>query len=147
MLEMAAGLPDERLVFAHGTTRTGSCISCSKKYLQKDIMPFIKKGEVFSCTNCEDPVKPDVVFFGEPLPYRYRKLIDSDLNQCDLLIVLGTSLRVYPIASILEHIKSTIPVIIMNLHFHLPSGINFTNPHVFLSGDIQETSHTLKKMI
>ena len=106
-----------------------------------------KKGEVFSCTNCEDPVKPDVVFFGEPLPYRYRKLIDSDLNQCDLLIVLGTSLRVYPIASILEHIKSTIPVIIMNLHFHLPSGINFTNPHVFLSGDIQETSHTLKKMI
>jgi len=145
MLEIAAGVPDERLVFAHGTTRTGSCISCDTKYLHKDIMPFIRKGEVFSCIKCDEPVKPDVVFFGERLPDRYRKLIDSDLNQCDLLIVLGTSLRVYPIASIIEHIKSSIPVIIMN--FHLPSGINLANPHVFLSGDIQETSHILKKMI
>ena len=39
-------------------------------------------------------VKPDVVFFGEDLPHRFYSLRHTDLAQCDLLLIMGTSLEV-----------------------------------------------------
>lgn len=42
-------------------------------------------------------VKPDIVFFGEELAERFLSLVDMDVSNCDLLLVLGTSLQVYPV--------------------------------------------------
>ena len=39
-------------------------------------------------------VKPDIVFFGEGLPQRFFHLLEEDFPQCDLLLVMGTSLKV-----------------------------------------------------
>lgn len=39
-------------------------------------------------------IKPDIIFFGENLPKRFYKLYKKDLTECDLVIVMGTSLQV-----------------------------------------------------
>ena len=45
-------------------------------------------------------LKPDIVFFGEGLPELYHKSINEDKSKCDLLIVIGSSLKVKPVANI-----------------------------------------------
>ncbi len=45
-------------------------------------------------------LKPDIVFFGEGLPEHYHKSINEDKSKCDLLIVIGSSLKVKPVANI-----------------------------------------------
>lgn len=45
-------------------------------------------------------MKPDIVFFGEGLPDSFHNAIEDDKNNCDLLIVIGSSLKVRPVARI-----------------------------------------------
>ena len=45
-------------------------------------------------------LKPDIVFFGEPLSDEFHQQIEADKSQCDLLIVMGSSLKVRPVALI-----------------------------------------------
>ncbi len=63
------------------------------------------KDEIPTCTTCQSPVKPDIVFFGENLPDRYWKLSKEDFQKCDCLIVMGTSLQVQPFASLIHRLK------------------------------------------
>ena len=46
------------------------------------------------CSECGGLVKPNIVFFGEALPERFFSSSADDMPECDLLIVLGTSLKV-----------------------------------------------------
>ena len=55
-----------------------------------------------TCTECNQLVKPDIVFFGENLPDRFHELTATDFKKCDLLIVMGTSLTVQPFASLID---------------------------------------------
>ena len=57
------------------------------------------------CPHCpkEDPLgimKPNIVFFGEGLPEEFHQQIEMDKEECDLLIVIGSSLKVRPVAHI-----------------------------------------------
>eukprot|EP00286_Rhodomonas_abbreviata_P028496 CAMPEP_0181300200 /NCGR_PEP_ID=MMETSP1101-20121128/6761_1 /TAXON_ID=46948 /ORGANISM="Rhodomonas abbreviata, Strain Caron Lab Isolate" /LENGTH=883 /DNA_ID=CAMNT_0023405417 /DNA_START=99 /DNA_END=2748 /DNA_ORIENTATION=- len=52
------------------------------------------------CAECGALLRPDVTFFGEALPTRFHKESKGDLPECDLLLVMGTSLVVYPVASL-----------------------------------------------
>lgn len=51
-----------------------------------------------SNTVCDGYVKPDIVFFKESMPRRFFELISEDFDKCDLLLVMGTSLKVEPFA-------------------------------------------------
>ncbi|KAI4469037.1 histone deacetylase sir2 family member [Holotrichia oblita] len=96
-LERVAGVPDEKLVEAHGTFNQGHCLTCRKAYSQ-DWM----KDQIFSnhippiCEVCPGVVKPDIVFFGENLPEKFHKSITTDFSKCELLIIMGSSLTVQP---------------------------------------------------
>jgi len=59
-------------------------------------------------------VKPNIVFFGEPLPDRFVELHLRDLANCDLLIVLGTSLAVAPFNSLVGQAPATAPRLLVN---------------------------------
>lgn len=59
-------------------------------------------------------LKPDIVFFGEGLPDLYHRSIDSDKTKCDLLIVIGSSLKVKPVANIPHLLKPDVPQILIN---------------------------------
>lgn len=58
------------------------------------------------CDYCGGLVKPDIVFFGEALPHRFFHLLEEDEPECDLLIVMGSSLVVQPFASIVSSLPS-----------------------------------------
>lgn len=59
-------------------------------------------------------VKPSITFFGEPLPARFGELAPEDFERCDLLIVLGTSLKVQPFASLATFPDRGIPRLLIN---------------------------------
>lgn len=67
--------------------------------------------KTFECTGL---VKPDIVFFGEGLPSRFSYLSDRDGQQADLLLVLGTSLKVMPFAGILGKVSALCPRLLIN---------------------------------
>ena len=66
--------------------------------------------EIPTCDACgSGVVKPNIVFFGEDLPARFKDLLEPDFSSCDLLIVMGTSLKVQPFAGLVHRVKQTTP--------------------------------------
>lgn len=63
---------------------------------------------------CPGIVKPDIVFFGESLPARFHELHKCDMESCDLLIVMGTSLQVQPFASLPHMVGPACPRLLIN---------------------------------
>ena len=59
-------------------------------------------------------MKPDITFFGEQLPENFKIAINQDINKVDLVLVIGTSLKVAPVADIVGKIPEHIPQILLN---------------------------------
>ena len=59
-------------------------------------------------------VKPAIVFFGEALPHRFFQCAMTDLPQCTLLLVLGTSLAVHPFAGLVDEVPRGTPRLLIN---------------------------------
>ncbi|XP_069960205.1 NAD-dependent protein deacetylase sirtuin-1 isoform X1 [Cherax quadricarinatus] len=59
-------------------------------------------------------MKPDIVFFGEGLPDEFHDKMAEDKDECDLLIVIGSSLKVRPVALIPSSVPSHVPQILIN---------------------------------
>lgn len=102
-LERIADIDHEKLVEAHGTFYSNHCIDCSKEFSMEWAKKEIFADNVPTCTRCNGIVKPDIVFFGENLPERFHVLPNRDFKQCDLLIIMGTSLTVQPFASLIDY--------------------------------------------
>ncbi|KAM3924088.1 NAD-dependent protein deacetylase sirtuin-3, mitochondrial-like [Leptodactylus fuscus] len=112
-LERMAGIPPEKLVEAHGTFSSASCHLCYTPFPAKKTQDLIMTGITPRCNVCYGVVKPDIVFFGEDLPkcfYRFSK----DFPRADLLIVMGTSLKIEPFASILNDLRPNVPRLLIN---------------------------------
>ena len=60
-------------------------------------------------------MKPDITFFGEGLPEDFHEAMAGDKDKCDLLIVIGSSLKVRPVALIPSSIPASVPQILINL--------------------------------
>ncbi|SCV70312.1 BQ2448_1706 [Microbotryum intermedium] len=75
-------------------------------------------------------IKPDIVFFGEPLPSTFDRSLLLDRERVDLLIVIGTSLRVSPVATIVSHLPHSVPQVLINR-----DPITHANFDVMLLGD------------
>ncbi|KAA6372186.1 MAG: hypothetical protein EZS28_032286 [Streblomastix strix] len=58
--------------------------------------------------------KPSVVFFGEMIPQEFYQIRDSIIDKCDLLVVLGNSLKSKPVSDIISDIDNSIPQILIN---------------------------------
>ena len=116
-LERVAGISDDKIVEAHGAFHKGHCINrnCRKEYEQEWIKDIIFKDEVPKCDKCGAFVKPDIVFFGENLPQRFFTCMQTDFAQCDLLIILGTSLVVQPFASLIDRVSKDCPRLLINM--------------------------------
>ncbi|KAI8828537.1 DHS-like NAD/FAD-binding domain-containing protein [Chytriomyces cf. hyalinus JEL632] len=115
-LEKHAGVT--RLLQVHGSFSTARCTACRYKAAFEVIKPFLETGKVMYCPKCferkEGIVKPDIVFFGEKYSSAYDKLIAKDKAQADLIVVMGSSLKIFPIAGILGNFMSEVPAILIN---------------------------------
>ena len=92
----------------HGTIYKNHCIKCNKEYQAKDI--FSSKG-IPMCT-CGGVIKPDVVLYGEMLPSDTYDKAEKAVYNSDMLIVLGTSLTVYPASGLVNLFNGKYLVII-----------------------------------
>ncbi|MCI4390671.1 hypothetical protein PGIGA_G00125320 [Pangasianodon gigas] len=116
-LERVAGLEGEDLIEAHGTFHTSHCVSflCRKEYSMEWMKDKIFAEDIPKCEACNSLVKPDIVFFGENLPARFFSSMKKDFPQCDLLIIMGTSLQVQPFASLVSRVPNSCPRLLINM--------------------------------
>lgn len=84
----------------HGTTRHAYCMSCNMD-ANPDIF-FDGDDPIPKCPHCGGIIRPDVTLYGESLPSTAWMASVNALNSADLLIVGGTSLSVYPAASLIQ---------------------------------------------
>ncbi|XP_053741248.1 NAD-dependent protein deacetylase sirtuin-3 [Synchiropus splendidus] len=112
-LEKLCGIPEDKLVEAHGSFATASCHLCYTPYPADEAKLSIMNDKVPVCGFCSATVKPDVVFFGEDLPQKYF-LNTVDFPKTDLLIIMGTSLQIEPFASLVNTVRSTVPRLLLN---------------------------------
>ncbi len=90
----------------HGSLNKNYCVDCKKSYdLDYILDPKNCEGVVPKCESCNGIVRPDVTLYGEALDqYSWQSSVDA-VKDCDMLIIGGTSLVVYPAASLLNYFK------------------------------------------
>ena len=92
----------------HGTTYSNHCIKCNKQFDANYV--FNSKGVPY-CT-CGGIIKPDVVLYGEMLPEEAFTNSINEIQKADMLIVLGSSLTVYPASGLINYFNGKYLVII-----------------------------------
>uniref|UniRef100_A0A8D2H7F8 protein acetyllysine N-acetyltransferase n=1 Tax=Urocitellus parryii TaxID=9999 RepID=A0A8D2H7F8_UROPR len=102
-LEQVAGI--QRIIQCHGSFATASCLICKYKVDCEAVRGDIFNQVVPRCPRCpaDEPLaimKPEIVFFGENLPEQFHRAMKYDKDEVDLLIVIGSSLKVRPVALI-----------------------------------------------
>ena len=89
----------KNVVELHGTLRTVSCTNCFKQFeADPFLQPYVETGKIPQCLSCNGILKPDVILFGEQLPQSAWVEAQRAVQQCDLMIVAGSSLEVLPVA-------------------------------------------------
>ena len=97
----------------HGTMSTLTCQKCGINDTATVHLEEFKQGKTLQC-KCGGIFKPDITFYGEMLPEEAYVSALQAFRGCDLAIVLGTSLVVYPAAALPSHRMSNVPLVIIN---------------------------------
>lgn len=121
-LEAECGLRDEKVVYAHGSFNKSHCLNCNHEYDFEFMKNFMseERNEIVipRCKKCNvkptNIIKPDIVFYGQRLPTIFFERLEEDFPQCDLLLVMGTSLVVQPFAGLVNEVRANVPRILIN---------------------------------
>ena len=98
-LHYKAGVPDDKVFELHGNMQWAVCLDCGQRYPFVEIKVRLDEGEeIPDCGTCHGILKPDVVLFGEQLPSQVLNEASRRSCGCDLFIVIGSTLVVYPAA-------------------------------------------------
>jgi len=98
-LHQKAGVPDDKVFELHGNMQWVTCLSCGQRYPFAQIKARLDEGaEIPDCEICHGILKPDIVLFGEALPEKVLEEATFRSYHCDLFIVIGSTLIVYPAA-------------------------------------------------
>ena len=160
-LEEIAGLDPRKIIHAHGQSDTCHCMKCNKEYSISFCFPAIKKNlenkdisiEDAHCPICSkcgsNFIKPDTVLFHEDLPDLFYYKFPKDFKKADLLIIAGTSLEVYPFASLPGKVGHSIPRFYVNKTMcKNKRKFNFaTERDTFIEGDCQDFAMRLVEIL
>lgn len=98
-LHQDSGVPPERIVELHGNASYAKCLECGERHELAELKEgFLKAGEIPYCRVCGGLVKTATVSFGQPMPEAEMRRAEEETLACDLFLVLGSSLVVYPAA-------------------------------------------------
>jgi NAD-dependent deacetylase len=89
-----------RVFELHGNLRGATCLECGRQVPGEPLLPVVRRGQAPRCSSCGGLLKPDVVLFDELLPQGMLWLARKAIDECDLLIVGGTSLEVAPVCEL-----------------------------------------------
>jgi NAD-dependent deacetylase len=95
-----------RVIEVHGTIETSSCLDCDASYALALVEGLFDEEGVARCDGCGGPVKPDVVLFGEMLPERAMDEAFALAARAELLLCVGSSLEVHPVAGLPQVTRS-----------------------------------------
>jgi len=98
----------EKIFHLHGTTSTNHCPGCKREYSLEEI----KSMEMVPKCDCGKVIKPDVVLYGENLPQKAWDDSIKAIRAANVLIIAGTSLSVYPAATLIDCFKGEYLIII-----------------------------------
>ncbi len=130
-LDQKAG--SENVIEMHGNIHECHCIKCNQLYLLADVL---KKGHIPKC-ECGSILRPNVVFFGDNVR-RYSEATEA-LEDADLILVVGTSMKVYPFNQLIKAKSKHSKVVFIN-------GTSSDQPVLFdysIIGDISKILHQL----
>jgi len=97
-LHQKAGNSPDRVFELHGNMNRAKCLACGAVFPMGQALKQLENGDEPECETCAGMLKPDVVFFGESLPAEVLYEATKRSKVCDLFIVIGSSLAVYPAA-------------------------------------------------
>jgi NAD-dependent deacetylase len=99
-LHQKSGVPDDRVIQLHGNANYCTCLSCGRRYEMEDVRDmFLPDETVPSCGDCNGIIKTATISFGQAMPVDEMQRAEMAVLDCDLMIVLGSSLVVYPAAA------------------------------------------------
>jgi NAD-dependent deacetylase len=88
----------------HGSIQTARCIECGHPYKHPETSEMVEfpesRIEPPECEKCGEWIRPNVVWFGEALPVKALRDAEQAAEECDLMLIVGTSGLVYPAANL-----------------------------------------------
>ena len=98
-LHQMSGVPADRVIELHGNTRYARCLDCGvRAELEPIRLHFEVHGEPPDCPACGGLIKTATISFGQAMPEKEMERAERATRACDLFLVLGSSLVVYPAA-------------------------------------------------
>ena len=98
-LHQESGVPDSRVIELHGNTTFATCLSCNLRHELAPIRSEFKdRGILPTCRSCGGIVKTATISFGQAMPEAEMERARDETLACDLFVVVGSSLVVYPAA-------------------------------------------------
>lgn len=115
-LHLAAGTSREKLVEIHGTTRDVMCLDCDDRAPIEAALERVRAGEPDPpCRSCGGILKAATISFGQGLVADDLRRADAAARRADLMLAVGSTLGVYPIANVVPLAKAHgAPVVIVN---------------------------------
>ena len=116
-LHQDAGSQPERVVELHGTSREAACTLCGARSSMQELQQRIDAGETDpTCPLCGGYMKTATILFGQRVPEDVLTRAKTMANECDLFLVVGSSLQVTPAAALPRlALVRDVPLIIINL--------------------------------
>jgi len=85
----------------HGHLRSGYCLGCQRRYPFEELVQQVELKRIPPmCDFCFNMLRPDVILFGDPMPALFFEARETLEQDCDLMLVAGSSLVVYPVADL-----------------------------------------------
>ena len=98
-LHQASGVPDNKVIELHGNASYATCLECGVRHELDELRPvFVDEGRIPTCRECGGLVKTATISFGQHMPEEPMLHAEAQTQQCDLFLVLGSSLVVTPAA-------------------------------------------------
>ena len=116
-LHQIAGSDPEKVIELHGTARYVHCLSCGHEHPREEFQPWVTpEGEAPNCEKCDGLMKPATISFGQSLREDTLTRAAEATAECDLFLVVGSSLVVYPAAGFpLVAAQQGTPLVIINI--------------------------------
>ncbi len=100
-LHLESGIPADQIIELHGNSTYAKCLQCEMRYEMADLeSQFESTGRVAPCSACGGIIKSATISFGQAMPVEEVRRAEAVTLECDLFVVIGSSLVVFPAADL-----------------------------------------------
>lgn len=131
----------KNVVEFHGTSKTLTCLNCIQKFNSEKFLNKLPP----HCPKCDGLLKPDFVFFSEPIPVKAQTLSNRYASMAELFILVGTTGEIMP-ASLIPYLARELGARIIEINIE-PTKYTQTIVDILLKGKATKVFMNLKKYL